>query len=148
MKIALIAAVAENGVIGNKGDIPWSIKSDFKYFKDMTIGKPVIFGRKTFESLPGGPLKNRPNVVITRDDSYIPSGAQVTHSLDAALDIARKYDGDEIMVAGGAEIYKLALPVADRLYLNEVHMQPEGDTKFPAFDRNEWLETKSEFHHA
>jgi len=148
MKISLIAAVAENGVIGNKGGIPWRIKSDFKYFKDTTMGKPVIFGRKTFETLPGGPLKNRPNIVITRDASYAHPGATVTTSLDKALDIARQTGSTEIMVAGGAEIYKLALPVADRLYLNEIHLKPEGDAIFPAFDRSDWTETKREFHQA
>ncbi len=112
------------------------------------MGKPVIFGRKTFETLPGGPLKNRPNIVITRDASYSHPGATVTTSLDKALDIAREAGAAEIMVAGGAEIYKLALPVADRLYLNEIHLKPAGDTTFPAFDRNDWIETKSEFHKA
>jgi dihydrofolate reductase len=148
MKISLIAAVAENGVIGNKGHLPWHIKSEFQYFKDMTVRKPVIMGRKTFDGLPGGPLKDRPNIVITRDPSYTHLSATVTTSLERALEIARKYGGDEIMIAGGAEIYKLAMPMADRLYLTEIHLKPEGDTKFPAFDRKGWVETKREFHKA
>lgn len=148
MIISLIAAVAENGVIGNKGDIPWRIRSDFQYFKDMTIGKPVIMGRKTFETLPGGPLKDRPNIVITRDASYTPPGATVVTSLDEALDVARRHGGNEIMIAGGAEIYKLALPLADRLYINEIHMKPEGDTYFPDFFRQDWIEMTVAHHPA
>lgn len=147
--ISLIAAVAENGVIGNKGDLPWRIKTDFKYFKDMTIGKPVVFGRKSFEGLPNGPLKDRPNIVITRDSAYTAAGAFVTDTVEKALEIARREGGGkEIMIAGGSEIYRLTLPIADRLYLNEVHMKPEGDTWFPDFDRSDWVEIKSEFHAA
>lgn len=146
--ISLIAAAAENGVIGNNGDIPWRIKSDFQYFKDMTAGKPVIMGRRTFDGLPGGPLKNRPNIVITRDASYMHPGAVIVPSLEKALEVAQQGPGNEIMIAGGGEIYKLALPIADRIYLNIVHMEPEGDTHFPVFDRSEWNETKCEFHTA
>jgi len=151
MKIAMIAAAAENGVIGKDNDLPWRIKSDWQYFVRMTKHKPVIMGRKTFESLKA-PLKDRTNIVITRDASYSRPGIIVATTLEKAFDIARKIAAetaqDEIMVAGGAEIYKLALPLADRLYLTEIHLKPEGDTKFPAFDRKEWVETKSEFHEA
>lgn len=149
IRIAMIAAVAENGIIGSGNDIPWRIKSDWQYFVRMTKHKPVIMGRKTFESLPGGPLKDRTNIVITRDTSYSRPGITVTTTLEQALELARKVAAEtgqeEIMICGGAEIYKLGLPFADRLYLNEVHLKPAGDTTFPAFDRNEWTESKSEF---
>lgn len=151
MKIAPIAAVAENGVIGNNNELPWRIKSEFAYFVSMTKHKPIIFGRKTFESL-GGPLKDRTNIVITRDTKYTYPGAIVTTTLEKAIEIAGQVAAetgqDEIMIGGGAEIYKQALPLSNRLYLTEIHLKPEGDTTFPAFDRNEWVETKREFHPA
>ncbi|HYD17616.1 MAG TPA: dihydrofolate reductase [Patescibacteria group bacterium] len=151
IKLALIAAVAENGVMG-KGDwLPWEIKSEFQYFKKTTMGYPIIFGRKTLETL-GKPLPGRLNIIVTRDTSYQKEGAVVTHRLEDALTIAKdaaEKDGkDQVFIGGGAEIYKLALPVCDRLYLTEVHMKPEGDTIFPAFDRSEWVEVKREFHKA
>ena len=147
--IALIAAVAENGVIGKDNDLPWKVKGDWKYFKDKTLGKPIIMGRKCFISL-GKPLTNRPNIVITRDTSFKAEGATVTHSLEQALETARdmlaQNGGDEIMVIGGSEIYRLALPLADRLYLNTIHMTAEGDIFFPEVDFSKWQETLSEFH--
>lgn len=151
MKIALIAAVAENGIIGQDNKLPWHIKSEWQYFIRMTKHKPIIMGRLTFESL-GEPLKDRANIIVTRNAGYKHPGIIVTTTLAKALDIAKKIAAetgqDEIMIGGGAEIYKLALPLADRLYLTEIHMKPEGDTKFPAFDRSEWVETKREFHKA
>jgi len=150
MKTCLIAAVAENGAIGKNNDLPWRIKSEWQYFVRMTKHKPVIMGRKTFESL-GAPLKDRPNIVVTRDAAYKHDGITVTTTVEKALEIARKLipaGQDEVMVMGGAEIYKLALPLADRLYLTEVHLKPEADIFFPTFDRNEWTETKREFHKA
>jgi len=151
MKIALIAAVAENGVIGRDNRLPGHIKSQWHDFVRMTRHRPVIMGRRTFESL-GAPLKERPNIVVTRDAGYKRDGIIVAASLDKALGIAKKIAAetgqDEIMIGGGAEIYRLALPLADRLYLTEINLKPEGDTKFPAFDRAEWLETKREFHKA
>lgn len=150
-KISLIAAVAENGIIGRDGALPWRIKSELQYFKDATIGKPVIHGRKSFESL-GAPLPDRANIVITRDANYNDEGILVTDSLEKAFamaqDIAQQTGQDEIMIAGGAEIYRISLPLADKLYLTEIHLSPEGDTKFPAFDRGDWMETKREFHAA
>lgn len=150
-KIALIAAVADNGVIGNEKEMVWHIKSEFQYFKKTTIGHPVIHGRKSFEAL-GKPLPKRANIVVTRDKGYKAEGVTVVHTLEEALnlakDIARKDGVDEVFVCGGAEIYKMALPLADRFYLTEVHMKPDGITKFPAFDRHEWVETKREFHKA
>ncbi len=151
MKISLIAAAAENGVIGINNTLPWHIKSEFAYFVRMTKHKPVIMGRKTFESI-NGPLKNRTNIIVTRDTSYKKEGATVVHTLEDALararTVAAETGADEIMIGGGADIYKQSLPYADRLYLTEIHAQPEGDAHFPAFDRADWTETKSEFHKA
>lgn len=150
-KICLIAAIAENGIIGNGNDLPWRIKSEFAYFVRMTKYKPIIMGRKTFESLTG-PLKDRPNIVVTRDAAYARDGIIVATSLENALaiatDIAKKTKAEEIMIGGGAEIYKATLPFADRLYLTEVHLKPTGDTLFPDFDKSAWVESKSEFHAA
>ncbi len=151
VKVALIAAVAENGVMG-KGDwLPWEIKSEFQYFKKTTLGHPIIFGRKTLETL-GGPLPKRENIVVTRDPDYTAEGAVVKHTLEAAITHAKATaarDGvEQVFVGGGAEIYALALPHADRLYLTEIHLKPDGDTVFPPFDRSEWDEVKREFHKA
>jgi len=153
-KVALIAAVAENGVIGKDGStnhsLPWNIKSEFQYFKRTTMGKPIIFGRKTIEALGGRPLPGRLNIIVTRDKNYKMDGATVVTRLEDAIktakEAAEKDKLDEIFVGGGAEIYKLALPVADRIYLTEIHLKPEGDTLFPSFDRKEWNEVKREFH--
>lgn len=150
-KVALIAAVAENGVIGTGEDLPWRIRSELKYFMETTRHKPVIMGRKTFETL-GKPLKDRANIIVTRDASYRRDGIIVATSLDKALDVARKVAAetgtDEVMVCGGAEIYNLALPVADKLYITEVHMKAEGHVTFPAIDKAAWSETKREFRKA
>ncbi len=151
MKIALIAAMADNGVIGKDNKLPWRIRSEWQYFVRMTRHKPVIMGRLTFESL-GAPLKDRANIIVTRNAEYARDGIIVATTLDKALDIARKIAAetkqDEVMIGGGAEIYKLALPLCDRLYLTEIHLTPDGDTVFPAFDREDWTETKREFHKA
>ncbi len=151
VKVSLIAAVAENGVMG-KGDwLPWEIKSEFQYFKKTTLGHPIIFGRKTLETL-GGPLPKRENIVVTRDPNYTTEGAVVKHTLEAAITHAKstaERDGvEQVFVGGGAEIYALALPHADRLYLTEIHLKPDGDTVFPPFDRSQWVEVKREFHKA
>ena len=148
----MIAAAAENGIIGKDNQLPWRIKSELQYFLRMIKHKPVIEGRLTFESHGGAPLKNSTNIVVTRNAAYKHDGIIVTTTLERAIDIAKKIAAetgqDEIMIGGGAEIYKLALPLADRLYLTEIHLKPEGDTKFPDFDRKDWVETKSEFHKA
>lgn len=152
VKISLIAAVGENGVIGRDNDLPWHIKSEFKYFKATTLGKPVVLGRKCYESLGGKPLPGRANIIVTRNKDYAAPGAHVVQSLEDGLklaaDLAQKDGKDEVFVAGGAEIYRLSLPHADLLYLTEVHMKPEGDIFFPDFDRNAWRETRREFHKA
>ena len=150
-KICPIAAMAENRVIGMNNKLPWHIKSEWAYFIRMTKFKPVVMGRKTFESL-GEPLKDRPNIIVTHNAAYSRPGIIVTTTLEKGIEIADKIAAetgcDEIMIGGGEEIYRLSLPLADRLYLTEVHMNPQGDAFFPEFDRKEWAETKREFHKA
>jgi dihydrofolate reductase len=139
--VALIAAVAENGVIGNAGGIPWRLPSDFAHFKRMTLGKPLIMGRKTFESI-GRPLAGRTNIVVTRQEGYQPDGVLVISSLEAALEhaqaIAEADRADEVMVGGGSAIYRDAMGSADRLYITHVALQPDGDTHFPPIDPYTW----------
>lgn len=138
--ISIIAAVAQNGVIGDRNALLWHISEDLKHFKALTSGHPVIMGRKTFESL-GRPLPNRENVVISRQPIEIP-GCRVVHSLDEAF--ALFPDGEEIFVIGGAQIYAQALPRAGRFYLTRVFHDYEGDTRFPAWIEAEWRLTGSE----
>lgn len=139
--IALIVAVAENGVIGRDGKLPWRIPEDMKWFRERTAGRPLVMGRKTWESFPKRPLPGRTNIVITRDAAYRAEGAVVVTSLAAALDVAAGEAPEEIMVIGGAEIYTAALPFARRIYLTSVHGEIEGDTVFPSIDRDAWAET-------
>jgi len=139
----MLVAVADNGVIGAGGTIPWRLKSDQQRLKAMTINKPVVMGRKTFVSL-RRPLPQRTNIVVTRDQNYRASGAVVTTSFADARAIAtgdalRRF-ATEIAVIGGAEIYAQWMDVADRLEVTEVHARPEGDTYFPAIDRADWQE--------
>jgi len=147
VKLSLIVAIAENGIIGKDGGLPWHISSDLKYFRKTTMGKPIIMGRKTFQSI-GHPLPGRVNIVITRDTGFAAEGVITAHSLDMALEVGTSLalvkKIDEIMVIGGAEIYRLTLPDADRLYLTRVHGEVEGDTHFPALDPDNWLEYSSE----
>jgi dihydrofolate reductase len=149
VRVSIIAAVADNGVIGRGNALPWSIKSEMAYFKKTTMGKPVVLGRKSFESI-GKPLPGRDNIVVTRSADFSASGVRVMHDLDSALAHARALalgSGlDEIFVLGGAEIYRQALPAADRLYITEIHATPEGDTLFPAIDRSQWVEIQREHH--
>ena len=139
--VALIAAVAANGVIGAGNAIPWRLPSDFAFFKRMTVGKPLIMGRKTFESI-GRPLPDRVNIVVSRQEGYQPDGVLVISSLRAALDhaqsIAAADRAGEVMVAGGEAIYRAALPLADRLYISHVALEPEGDAFFPDIDPAVW----------
>ncbi len=147
MLISLIVAMAENRVIGRDGGMPWHLPGDLRYFKAVTLGKPVVMGRKTFESI-GKPLPGRPNVVITRDANYAPDGAWAVGSLDEGLKLAQRLAGedgaDEIMVIGGGQIYAEALDVADRVYLTEVHMSVDGDTVFPELPPAQWREISRE----
>ena len=145
--IAIVVAVAENGVIGKDGRLPWRIPSDIKRFRQLTMGKPVIMGRKTFQSL-AKPLDGRDNIVVTRDPGFSPTGTVAVASLEAALEAARERAQarcvEEIMVIGGAEIYRAALPLADRIYLTRVHAAPDGDTFFPEPDPGNWREVSRE----
>jgi dihydrofolate reductase len=142
--IVLVVAVAENGVIGQDNAIPWRLKSDMQRLKALTMGKPIVMGRKTFESLPRRPLPGRTNIVITRDAQYQAPGAVVTTSMEAArmvaLGDALRRLATEIAVIGGADIYAQWMRIADRLEITEVHARPDGDTLFPAIDAAEWDE--------
>ncbi len=138
MKVSLIAAVAEGGVIGLDNAMPWHLPADLKYFKQTTLGKPVVMGRKTFESIGSKPLPGRRNVVVTRDRQFTAVGCDVAHDPQSALELLQ--DAEEVMVMGGATFYAQMLGRADRLYLTEVHAQFEGDTRFPEYDKSEWRE--------
>lgn len=143
-RLSLVAAVARNGVIGRSGTMPWDIPEDLALFRDLTLGKPVIMGRKTHVSI-GRPLPGRTNIVVTRDPDFSGAGLCIARSPEAALvqarDVAKRDGVAEIMVAGGAEIYAAFLPLADRLYLSEVALAVEGDTRFPEFPPGpEWHE--------
>lgn len=139
--VAMIAAVGRNGVIGAGNAIPWRLPSDFAHFKRTTLGKPIVMGRKTFESI-GKPLPGRTNIIVTRTSGYAAEGAVVVESLEAALGYAQavaEVDGaSEVMICGGGEIYSEALPHADRLYVSHVEAAPEGDATFPEIDPEEW----------
>ena len=139
--IAFVVALADNGVIGKDGDLPWHIPEDLKHFKTVTMGKPIIMGRKTFASI-GKPLPGRTNIVLTSKMDFAANGVKVAHSLDEAVEAAQTESPEEIMVIGGAQVYQEALPKADRLYLTYVHKEVEGDTYFPSFDKDEWRETE------
>jgi dihydrofolate reductase len=144
-ELVLIAVVARNGIIGADNDMPWKLSSDLKHFKRLTLGKPVIVGRKTFLSFGGKPLPGRPHVVISRDPDYAPPGAEAATSLAAAIDRATHLADDlgvqEIMCIGGGQIYAQAIGSADRLEITEVDAAPEGDTRFPVIDPALWRET-------
>ncbi|WP_043743651.1 dihydrofolate reductase [Paramagnetospirillum magneticum] len=139
--VALIVAVAANGVIGKDNALPWHIPEDLKWFKENTLGKPVIMGRKTWESI-GRPLPKRPNIVVTRQTGWRAEGAHTAHSLDEALALAARLapEAAELMVIGGNSLFAEALPGARRLYLTEIARAYEGDTMFPAFERGLWHE--------
>ncbi|OAP38533.1 diacylglycerol kinase [Sinorhizobium glycinis] len=136
-KIVIVVAVATNGVIGREGDLPWRLSTDLKRFKALTIGKPVIMGRKTWASL-GRPLPNRPNIVISRDPGFMAAGAEVARSLQEALERARAHAAglgtDEICIIGGGEIYRQSIDLADVLHVTEVQAEVDGDTRFPPID--------------
>lgn len=142
MKISLIAAVAANGVIGRNNDLPWHLPDDMKFFMETTKGHYVVLGRKNYESLPPKykPLPNRTNIIVTRQKNFDAPGCLVVHTIDEAIALARDNGEQEAMIIGGAEIYKLALPSADRLYLTEIKAKVDGDVRFPYFDRGEWKE--------
>jgi dihydrofolate reductase len=139
MNISLIAALAKNRVIGSQNDLPWRISEDLQFFKRVTLGKPVIMGRKTFDSI-GKPLPKRRNIVITRNRDLSIAGAEVVHSLELALNLAAHENPEEIMVIGGGELYSQALLKANRLYLTYIDQDFEGDVRFPEIPESEWQE--------
>jgi len=147
MRLAMIAAQSRNRVIGINNKLPWYLPEDLKYFKRVTLGKPIVMGRKTFESI-GRPLPGRTNIVITRDPSWDHPGVRVVHGLDEGVELAESLaliDGvDEAVVIGGAEIYGLCLPRAERLYLTQVHAEISGDAFFPELEAAEWQEMARE----
>lgn len=136
MIISIIAAMANHRVIGINNSLPWKLPSDMKWFRQHTLGKPIVMGRKTFESFGGRTLPDRPNIIITRDTNYQVEGAIVTHSIDEALQAAG--DADEVMIIGGASFYEQMLPKANRMYLTFVHADIEGDAWFPEYDESDW----------
>lgn len=143
MKLSLIVAAAQNGVIGRNNQLPWHLPQDLKYFKATTLGKPIVMGRKTFESI-GKPLPGRTNIVITRQQDWSASGVVVANSVEHALALGgevrdeNQQPAKEIMVIGGAEIYRHALAIADRVYLTRVHADVEGDAYFPELPSDTW----------
>lgn len=145
---SIITARASNGVIGNKNGLPWYLPADLKFFKKKTEGHHLIMGRKTFESLPK-PLPNRISIVITRDSAYkVPEGCLVASSLDEAFEMAEKAGEEEVFIAGGEQIYRLALEVTDRMYITEVLAEVVGDTWFPPFNTDDWDEISKIPHEA
>ena len=147
MKISLIVAAAENGVIGRDGKLPWRLSSDLKTFRKLTMGKPIVMGRRTYESI-GRPLDGRDSIVVTRNPMFAPDGVSTTETMDDALTLARVLartsGADEVMVIGGASVYEAALPIADCIYLTRVHATPDGDRQFGTPDSSEWREVSRE----
>lgn len=153
VRISLIVAVAENGVIGisdgkGGGSLPWRMSSDLKTFRSLTMGKPIVMGRRTFEALPKKPLDGRDNIVVTRDPYFEAAGVTIVTSVGDALTVgrmlARTSGADEVMVIGGADIYAQSIDRADRIYLTRVHASPEGDVRFQDFDPDAWRQVSSE----
>ena len=147
MRISIIAAIAENDVIGRGGQLPWHLAGDLRRFKRLTMGHTIVMGRKTWESI-GRPLAGRRIVVISRQPGYQADGVEVIAGLDEALQSAAAAGDDEVFIIGGAEIYRLAMPRADRLYLTRVHANVEGDARFPEFEPGQWRLEESERHAA
>ena len=149
LPLILVVAVAENGVIGRGNQLLWRLRTDLKRFRDLTLGKPMIMGRKTFQSI-GKPLPGRETVVLTREPGFSADGVHVARSWDEAVvqgaSLAEKMGADAVAVAGGAEIYALALPYVQKIYLTEVHAAPRGDAVFPAFDRSLFREIRRTDH--
>ena len=149
--IALIVACAENNVIGRDNQLPWHLSEDLKYFKRTTLGKPIIMGRLTYESI-GRPLPGRPNIVVTRQPDWEAEGVQAANSLLAAIELAKaqaqRLGSDEIMIIGGAQIYRESVDLCNRIYLTRVHAFVEGDAYFPELNLSEWNELSRESHSA
>lgn len=148
MEIALVAAVAKNGVIGKNNDLPWRLPDDMRFFMEKTRGHHVILGRKNYESLKPKfrPLPDRTNIVLTRQKDFSAPGCIVVNTMGEALDVCRRNGENEAMVIGGSDIYALALPVAHRLYITEIDAEVEGDVFFPDYDKTQWKESRR-IHH-
>ncbi|MEW7006501.1 MULTISPECIES: dihydrofolate reductase [unclassified Lentilitoribacter] len=148
MTISMIAAVSKNGIIGRDGDMPWRLSTDLKRFKKVTMGCPIIIGRKTFQSFGGRPLPGRQNIVVSRSP-FEAEGITNTHSLEDAIGIAsstaKKTNKNEIFIAGGGQIYELALEYSSRLYITHIDAKIDGDTKFPKIDSNIWKISHEEY---
>lgn len=142
MIISLIWAMADNRVIGIENRLPWKLPADMQWFRKQTMGKPIVMGRKTFESFGAKALPGRTNIIITHDKVYQAEGAVVVHSVDEALQEAEQKNAEEVMIIGGASFYEQMLPKADRLYVTRVHGSFEGDVFFPEIDFSEWRETE------
>ena len=146
-RIAFVVAVAENGVIGRDGKLPWRLPSDLQWFRKVTLGKPVIMGRKTYESI-GKPLDGRDTIVVTRQHDFAAAGVRVATSVEEAIDLGRQLadqrGANEVMIIGGADIFRATLAHADRIYLTLVHGTPAGDTRFDIPDARIWRETARE----
>ena len=150
-EIILVAAVADNGVIGQQGRLPWRLKSDMAHFRAVTMGKPVVMGRKTYISI-GTPLKGRTNIVVSRERTFAVPGVLVATSVNAALEAARgdalRRSANAIAVIGGADLYAQCMALADRLVITQVHLRPSGDTKFPDIDPATWRAAERSEHQA
>lgn len=150
--VSLVVARARNGVIGREGALPWRLDGELAHFKALTLGKPVVMGRRTWDSLPRRPLPGRTNIVLSRDGRFAPGDAVACERWDEALQIAREQaaeDGvDEVCVIGGEAVFALALPVARRIHLTEVDAEPDGDVRMPPFDEAGWREAAREAHAA
>jgi dihydrofolate reductase len=147
MTVSLVVAVAENGVIGRGNSLPWRLPADLQRFKRLTMGRSLIMGRRTYESI-GRPLPGRRMIVVTRQGDFRPQGVQRVSSLDEACQAAAEHGDSEAMVIGGAEIFRQVLPAAERLYLTRVHAEPPGDVCFPALDWSQWRLISAESHGA
>ena len=145
MKISIIVAMAANSIIGRDNQLPWHLPADLKHFKQTTMGKPILMGRKTWESI-GRPLPGRTNIVITRDSTYSAAGCVVVNSIDAAITAATGQN--EVMVIGGAELYRQVMPCTDTIYLTRIHETFAGDTRFPEIHNTEWHQVERVDHEA
>ncbi len=144
MSVCLVVAAAENNVIGVNNELPWHLPKDLQYFKQLTMSKPIIMGRKTFDSI-GRPLPGRENIVITRQQDWQHEGVHVVHDLAAAVELAQQLNPAlDVMIIGGAEIYRQSLPLADKIYLTRVYTELDGDAFFPALDSSLWHQTACE----
>jgi dihydrofolate reductase len=143
--LSIIVAASENNVIGVNNHLPWHLPVDMKYFKDTTMGKPIVMGRKSFEEL-GKVLPGRPNIMITRQENYSAPNLYIVPSLEAGIEKAKTFGTAEVFITGGGEIFKMAIKIVDRLYMTRVHAEVSGDTYFPEFDEREWDLVKNDRH--